>query len=136
MRVTIDAGGLYAICANADGCSRVYDLASGALLCRAGGHGEMATAAVFSPDSQKLVSVSGDGCLCVWQLPAQITADSRAAAEKLMQEAAQQQRLLPAGAAALSVTPEPQKRAGGPPCHAGLLCTVPMASQAVKAVLD
>ncbi len=120
MRVTIDAGGLYAICANADGCSRLYDLASGALLCRTGGHGEMATAAVFSSDSQKLVSVSGDGCLCVWQLPAQITADSRAAADKLMQAAGQQQRLLPqtAGTAAAGMTPEQQKRTGGPPCHA------------------
>jgi hypothetical protein len=107
VRVTIDAGGLYAICASADGCSRMYDLASGALLCRAGGHGEMATAAVVSADGRQLVSVSGDGCMCVWQLPARLAADSAAAAGRLAQEQRQRQ-----GGPALEGTPDRQKKAG------------------------
>jgi hypothetical protein len=105
--VTIDAGGLYAICANADGCSRVYDLASGALLCRAGGHGEMATAAVMSADGQRLVSVSGDGCLAVWQVPAQLAADSRAAAARLVLKQRQRE-----GHPAPNGTPDKQTKAG------------------------
>eukprot|EP00775_Hariotina_reticulata_P013699 gene13699-13821_t len=79
IRLCIDPGGVVAVCCHADGCMRLYHLGSGQLLWRAWGHGDIVCGAVVTPDLTRLVSVGGDGCIIVWKLPEQLTAEITAA---------------------------------------------------------
>ena len=69
LRVSIDPGGITAMTTHADGCVRLYHLATGQLMWKAGGHGAAAEAACVTPDCRHLVTVAGDGCMMVWKLP-------------------------------------------------------------------
>jgi len=68
-----------AVCCHADGCMRLYHLASGQLLWRAWGHGDIVCGAIITSDFTRLVSVGGDGCIIVWKLPEQLVAEITAA---------------------------------------------------------
>jgi hypothetical protein len=83
VRVCIDPGGLYAITCHADGWMRLWDLTTGRLAAKAGGDGDMVTAACVSPDCSRLVSVGGDGCVCIWRLPASESRQMAAAAARI-----------------------------------------------------
>lgn len=41
------------------------------------GHSELVTGMRFSDDGRNLISVSGDGCIFVWKLPAEVTSTIR-----------------------------------------------------------
>lgn len=76
----MDPGGVLAICCHSDGCIRLYDLASGQLMWRAWGHASYVAAATVLPNLSQLVSVGGDGCVVVWELPDSLAAQLKAAA--------------------------------------------------------
>ena len=88
VKVSIDPGGITAITCHADGCVRLYHLATGQLLWRAWGHAEIVTAACVAPDLRHLVSVGGDGCMVVWRLPYALAQSMQQAATKIAAAAA------------------------------------------------
>jgi WD40 repeat protein len=134
VRLCMDPGGVLAICCHSDGCVRMYDIQTGQLLYRAWGHAAQVAAATLSPDLTSLVSVGGDGCIVVWQLPGslieQLQAATAAVAEAQEQAGCQMPspQLLgrqcvgfpappsPAGTAAIggTATPSSQQGDGGP----------------------
>ncbi|WIA09056.1 hypothetical protein OEZ85_008470 [Tetradesmus obliquus] len=83
IKLYIDPGGVVLICCHADGCLRLYHLATGQLLWRAWGHSEMVAAASLSSDLTKMVSVGGDGCVIVWKLPEQLVQEVQAAVRRV-----------------------------------------------------
>lgn len=96
LKLCIDPGGVMLICCHADGCLRLYSLATGQLMWRAWGHADMVASAAVSPDLTRLVSVGGDGCVIVWKLPEQLvtniqTAVARVAAARMHLVGTQQQ---------------------------------------------
>lgn len=70
-RVVIDPSGLMAACCFADGSLRLYDLNSGDVLGVADGHGGVLLGITFLPDSSRIATVGGDGCVMIWNVPAQ-----------------------------------------------------------------
>jgi len=83
MRMCMDPGGVMAICCHSDGCVRLYDLKSGLLMWRGWGHAAFVAAAAVLPCLSQLVSVGGDGCMVVWQLPDTLAAQLQAAAAQV-----------------------------------------------------
>lgn len=83
LQVSVDPGGLLAICCHSDGCLRLIDLQTGALRFRAWGHGSLVRAATVSQDCSRVVSVGADGCIITWRLPDSLAADMRAAAARV-----------------------------------------------------
>ena len=77
LAVKMDPSGGLAAVAHADRAVRVYDVKTGELVARARGHGEAATALAFTQDCGRLITGGGDGCVCVWRLPAQRAAAAR-----------------------------------------------------------
>jgi WD40 repeat protein len=80
LRLCMDPGGVLAICCHSDGCVRMYDVKSGALMWWAWGHAAHVAAAALSPDLTQLLSVGGDGCIVVWKLPGSLVQQLQAAA--------------------------------------------------------
>lgn len=80
LRLCMDPGGVLAISCHSDGCVRIYDMKSGALMWRAWGHAAHVAAAALSPDLTQLLSVGGDGCIVVWKLPEGLVQQLQAAA--------------------------------------------------------
>lgn len=83
LRMCMDPGGVIAICCHSDGCVRLYDLKSGQLMWRGWGHASYVAAAAVLPCLSQLVSVGGDGCMVVWQLPDTLAAQLQAAAAQV-----------------------------------------------------
>ncbi|OQR86576.1 hypothetical protein ACHHYP_10384 [Achlya hypogyna] len=54
--------------AAADKCVYVVDYATGDVLTKAAGHGDVVTGVTFTLDGRRLVSTSADGCIFVWRL--------------------------------------------------------------------
>lgn len=48
----------------------MYDYISGDCLATMIGHSELVTGLRFTNDSKHLISASGDGCIFVWRMPA------------------------------------------------------------------
>jgi len=48
----------------------VYDYISGDCLATMVGHSELVTGLRFTNDSKHLISASGDGCIFIWRMPA------------------------------------------------------------------
>lgn len=83
MRISIDPGGVVAVSSHADGSVRLHHLPSGRVVWKAWGHGDVVTAAAVSSDLERMVSVSGDGCVFVWRLPPRLSAEIKAAAARV-----------------------------------------------------
>jgi len=70
LRVRVNAAGTHALTSCSDRGVRLYDLAGGgACSVAVHGHSEPVTGLAFSPDHERAVSASGDGCIFVWRLP-------------------------------------------------------------------
>ncbi|KAI8476446.1 MAG: hypothetical protein J3K34DRAFT_510027 [Monoraphidium minutum] len=113
VRVSIDPGGVVAVSSHADGSVRVHHLATGRLILKASGLGDMAAAAGVASDLERLVSVSGDGCVFVWRLPAALSAEIKAAAARVA--AARARGAAPPSPAPAAAAAAQPPAAGGPP---------------------
>lgn len=69
----MDPGGVSLLCSHSDKSIRIFDVQSGELLAKGTGHSEVCTGLVLSPSCAQLISVSGDSCMFVWQLPGDLT---------------------------------------------------------------
>ncbi|XP_056172293.1 uncharacterized protein LOC115672345 isoform X2 [Syzygium oleosum] len=69
IKVFMDPSCNYLVCSYSDKSMRMYDFNSGEMVIQAAGHGEVVTGVIFLPDCEHIISVSGDGCIFVWQVP-------------------------------------------------------------------
>merc|ERR1719369_2295646 len=69
VKVVLDQSGTYFATSCTDKSVSVYEFKTGELVGTLTGHSELVTGLVFSPDSQHLITVSGDSCVFVWKLP-------------------------------------------------------------------
>lgn len=83
IRVSLDPGGVVAMACHADGSLHLHHLPTGKVLWKAWGHGDVVTAAMVASDLERLVSVSGDGCVFVWRLPEALATEVKAAAARV-----------------------------------------------------
>ncbi|XP_065853201.1 uncharacterized protein [Euphorbia lathyris] len=74
VKVTMDPSCRYLVCCYSNKSMCMYDAISGEMVLQATGHGEVVTGVIFLPDCQHVVSVSLDGCIFIWKLPACISA--------------------------------------------------------------
>ncbi|XP_072030662.1 uncharacterized protein [Amphiura filiformis] len=73
IRVELDPSGMYVATSCSDKTLAIYDFYSGECVGTMTGHSELVTGIKFSNDCKHLISVSGDGCIFLWQLPWGIT---------------------------------------------------------------
>lgn len=119
-RVILDPSGTFVATACSDGVIRMYRLADGQLMAKAAGHGDMATSALITADCRVLVSLGGDGCTCVWQIPAALRETMQVALAQ--QEADQKSRECdeepqPPPLESIDKSPEQRIRAAWPTHH-------------------
>ncbi|KAF8042353.1 hypothetical protein BT93_A0851 [Corymbia citriodora subsp. variegata] len=69
IKVFMDPSCNYLVCSYSDKSMRMYDFNSGEMVIQAAGHGEVVTGIIFLPDCKHIISVGGDGCIFVWQVP-------------------------------------------------------------------
>ncbi|XP_062095314.1 uncharacterized protein LOC133801171 isoform X2 [Humulus lupulus] len=70
IKITIDPSCSYLACSFSNKSLCIYDFITGEMVSQAMGHGEIMTGVIFLPDCKHIVTVGGDGCIFVWQLPA------------------------------------------------------------------
>ncbi|WCJ28424.1 Mitogen-activated protein kinase-binding protein 1 [Euphorbia peplus] len=74
VKVNMDPSCSYLVCCYSNKSMCMYDAMSGEMVLQAMGHGEVVTGVIFLSDCQHVVSVSSDGCIFIWKLPACISA--------------------------------------------------------------
>ncbi|XP_022672151.1 WD repeat-containing protein 62-like isoform X4 [Varroa destructor] len=77
IKVVLDPSGTFCATSCTDKSIYVYDYQTAECLAQMFGHSELVTGLRFSDDGRNLISVSGDGCIFVWKLPAEITTTIR-----------------------------------------------------------
>ncbi|CAG8486907.1 7546_t:CDS:10 [Ambispora gerdemannii] len=77
LKVNLDPGGVLAVAGGSDKSIRLFDFANGTILSKALGHSELITGAKFTPDCQRIVSTSADGCIFVWKISDELVAKMR-----------------------------------------------------------
>jgi len=73
VRAELDPSGQFLATSSQDRYIRLYQFASAELIAKATGHSEVVTGLKFTPDGQRLISVSGDGCIFIWRLPDEVS---------------------------------------------------------------
>lgn len=73
IKVQIDPSGLYIATSCSDKNINIFDFYSGECVASMYGHSEIVTGLKFSSDCKHLLSASGDSCIFVWRLPAELT---------------------------------------------------------------
>ncbi|KAJ4823364.1 hypothetical protein Tsubulata_027311 [Turnera subulata] len=73
IKVTMDPSCSYLACSYSNKSMCIYDSCNGEMVTQAMGHGEVITGIIFLPDCKHVVSVGGDGCIFMWNLPARVS---------------------------------------------------------------
>ncbi|KAM9341611.1 mitogen-activated protein kinase-binding protein 1 [Symphorus nematophorus] len=73
IKVQIDPSGLYIATSCSDKNISIFDFYSGDCVATMFGHSEIVTGLKFSSDCRHLITVSGDSCIFVWRLSAELT---------------------------------------------------------------
>uniref|UniRef100_A0A7M5WY06 MABP1/WDR62 second WD40 domain-containing protein n=1 Tax=Clytia hemisphaerica TaxID=252671 RepID=A0A7M5WY06_9CNID len=77
IKFQLDGGGVYAAISCSDKTIGIFDFVNGECEASMHGHSEIATGLKFTADGKHLISVSGDGCIFVWNLPPALTENIR-----------------------------------------------------------
>ncbi|GLT37573.1 hypothetical protein SLA2020_118820 [Shorea laevis] len=72
IKVTVDPSCSYLVCSYSNKSICIHDFVNGEIVAQALGHGEVVTGVIFLPDCRHMVSVGGDGCIFVWELPGRL----------------------------------------------------------------
>lgn len=72
LKLEIDSSGLLLATASQDRLLRLYNFATGELLASMAGHSEIITGVKFTPDGSQVISISGDGCIFVWNVSSEL----------------------------------------------------------------
>ncbi|KAI8015324.1 Mitogen-activated protein kinase-binding protein 1 [Camellia lanceoleosa] len=73
VKVIMDPSCSFLVCSYSNRAICMYDFFTGEIVARAEGHGEVITGIIFLPDCEHIVSVAGDGCIFVWEVPAPLS---------------------------------------------------------------
>uniref|UniRef100_A0A8C4NM33 MABP1/WDR62 second WD40 domain-containing protein n=1 Tax=Eptatretus burgeri TaxID=7764 RepID=A0A8C4NM33_EPTBU len=73
IKVQLDPSGTFVVTSCTDKFLSIFDFHSGECIASACGHSEIVKSMKFSDDGRHLISASGDSCLFVWRLPADMT---------------------------------------------------------------
>ncbi|CAL5335071.1 unnamed protein product [Camellia sinensis] len=73
VKVIMDPSCSFLVCSYSNRSICMYDFFTGEIVARAEGHGEVITGIIFLPDCEHIVSVAGDGCIFVWEVPAPLS---------------------------------------------------------------
>ncbi|XP_028858701.1 mitogen-activated protein kinase-binding protein 1-like isoform X2 [Denticeps clupeoides] len=85
LKVQTDPSGLYVATSCSDKNISLFDFHSGECVATMFGHSEIVTGIKFTNDCKYLISVSGDSCIFVWRLAAELTRNMRERLFKLKQ---------------------------------------------------
>ncbi|XP_035472971.2 mitogen-activated protein kinase-binding protein 1-like isoform X1 [Scophthalmus maximus] len=77
LRVQIDPSGQYVATSCSDKNISLFDFYTGECVATMFGHSEIVTGMKFTNDCKHLISVSGDSCIFVWRLAAELTVSMR-----------------------------------------------------------
>ncbi|XP_013767425.1 WD repeat-containing protein 62 isoform X2 [Pundamilia nyererei] len=77
LKVQMDPSGSFFATSCSDKNITIFDYESGECVATLFGHSELVTCIRFSPDCRHLITVSGDSCVFVWRLDAQMTSTMR-----------------------------------------------------------
>ncbi|XP_015230422.1 PREDICTED: mitogen-activated protein kinase-binding protein 1 isoform X2 [Cyprinodon variegatus] len=83
IKVQIDPSGLYIATSCSDKNVSIFDFCSGERVATMFGHSEIVTGLKFSNDCRHLITASGDSCMFVWRLSAELTIRMRHQLAKL-----------------------------------------------------
>ncbi|KAG8376992.1 hypothetical protein BUALT_Bualt09G0121900 [Buddleja alternifolia] len=70
IKVATDGSCSYLACSYSNRRICIYDYITGEMVAQATGQGDVITGIIFLPDCKHLITVSVDGCIFVWKLPA------------------------------------------------------------------
>ncbi|XP_057489788.1 uncharacterized protein LOC130775686, partial [Actinidia eriantha] len=73
VKVNVDPSCSFLVCSYSNRSICMYDFFTGEIVARAVGHGEVINGIIFLPDCKHIVSVAGDGCIFVWEVPAPLS---------------------------------------------------------------
>ncbi|RIB24622.1 WD40-repeat-containing domain protein, partial [Gigaspora rosea] len=68
LRISLDPGGVHAVTGGSDKSIRLFDFTNGSILGKVLGHSELITGVMFTPDCERVISTSADGCIFVWKI--------------------------------------------------------------------
>uniref|UniRef100_A0A8C4ZRH1 Mitogen-activated protein kinase binding protein 1 n=1 Tax=Gadus morhua TaxID=8049 RepID=A0A8C4ZRH1_GADMO len=77
LKVQMDPSGLYLATSCSDKNISIFDFHTGECVANMFGHSEVVTGMKFTNDCTHLISVSGDSCIFVWRLAAELTMNMR-----------------------------------------------------------
>ncbi|CAG8598342.1 10987_t:CDS:2, partial [Diversispora eburnea] len=77
LRISLDPGGVYAVTGGSDKSVRLFDFATGTILGKVLGHSELITCVKFTPDCERVISTSADGCIFVWKISDELVSKMR-----------------------------------------------------------
>ncbi|CAG8496566.1 11199_t:CDS:10 [Acaulospora colombiana] len=77
LRISLDPGGVCAVTAGSDKSIRLFDFTNGTILRKVLGHSELITGVKFTPDCERVISTSADGCIYVWKLSDELVSKMR-----------------------------------------------------------
>lgn len=72
IKLSLDPSAQFVATSSTDKSLTILDVQSGEIVATSSGHSEPITGLKFSSNGRSVISVSGDGCIFVWKLPAEI----------------------------------------------------------------
>ncbi|CAG8514111.1 17328_t:CDS:10 [Acaulospora morrowiae] len=77
LRISLDPGGACAATGGSDKSIRLFDFTNGTILGKVLGHSDLITCVKFTPDCERVISTSADGCMFVWKLSDELVSKMR-----------------------------------------------------------
>jgi hypothetical protein len=77
LKISLDPGGVHAVTGGSDKSIRLFDFSNGNILGKVLGHSELITGVKFTPDCERVISTSADGCIFVWKVSNELVTKMR-----------------------------------------------------------
>ncbi|CAB5191887.1 uncharacterized protein OCT59_005327 [Rhizophagus irregularis] len=77
IKISLDPGGVHAVTGGSDKSIRLFDFSNGNILGKVLGHSELITGVKFTPDCERVISTSADGCIFVWKVSDELVTKMR-----------------------------------------------------------
>jgi hypothetical protein len=77
LKISLDPGGVHAVTGGSDKSIRLFDFSNGNILGKVLGHSELITGVKFTPDCERIISTSADGCIFVWKVSDELVTKMR-----------------------------------------------------------
>src|ERR1051325_843681 len=77
LKISLDPGGVHAVTGGSNKIIRFFDFTKGNILGKVLGHSELITGVSFTPDCERVISTSADGCIFVWKVSDELVTKMR-----------------------------------------------------------